>query len=122
MESQVVLIVENGMMNRKMISDSLNKEGYRVCFATDAQSALTIFNHTQPLFVFVSLILLKLDTCTFSRIIKNDDDTKDITVVALSDEKQSISRMFYCGFDGIINVSESNRKLAQMIKKYLKKK
>lgn len=121
MESQIILIVENGMMNRKKVSDSLRKDGYNVCFATDAQSALTILNHTRPLFVFVSLILLKLDTCTFSRIIKNDDSTKDITVVGFSDVMQSNNRMFYCGFDGIINMSESNLGLVKMIKKYLKK-
>lgn len=120
MKSQLVLIVENGLMNRKKISDLLNKDGYEVCFASDALSALTLLNHTRPFFILVSLMLLKIDTCTFSRILKNDYDTRDITIVGLSNIKQSDERMFFCGMDGFINMSETNLGLAKRIKEYLK--
>ena len=121
MEGQLVLIIENGLMNRKKISDSLHKDGYVVRFASDAINALSILNHVRPLFILVSLNLLKIDTCTLSRILKNDEDTKDITIVGLSNIKQSEEKMFYCGMDGLINMTETSSGLVQKIKMYLTK-
>lgn len=121
MEAQHVLIIENGLMNRKKISDSLHKVGYDVCVASDAETALTIFNHTRSLFILVSLILLRINTCTFSKILKNDEDTHDVTIVGLSDNKLSKEQMFYCGLDGLFDMTETNTGLVKRIKQYLSK-
>lgn len=121
MKPQLVLIIENGLMNRKKITDSLHKVGYDVQFASDTETALTILNHSRPLFILVSLILLRIDTCTFSRILKNDEDTRDITIVGLSNIKQSKARMLYCGMDGLINMTETSIGLVKRIKEYINK-
>lgn len=114
-----ILIVENGMLNRKLISQLLANDGYSVCYATDAKSALTTFTEKLPFFILVSLMLLKVDTCVFSRILKNDEDTHNITIVGLSPEIQNKSRMIYCGFDGFINMTENNEDLIKKIREYL---
>lgn len=116
-----ILIVENGMLNRKLISEVLKNDGYSVCYATDAKSALTTFTEKSPFFILVSLMLLKVDTCVFSRILKNDEDTHNITIVGLSPEIQNKNRMIYCGFDGFINMTENNEDLIKKIREYLNK-
>lgn len=121
MNTSNILIIENGLLNRKMISEKLENEGYSVCYASDAKSAISTLIEIQPFFILVSLTLLKIDTCIFSRILKNDEDTHNITVVGLSNEKQSKSRMIYCGLDGFINATENNSDLTKKIRKYLNK-
>ena len=116
-----ILIVENGLLNRKLISESLENDGYSVSYATNVQSAITTLIQTQPFFILVSLMLLQVDSCIFSRVLKNDEDTSKITVVGFSTELHSKNRLVYCGFDGFINMAESDKDLTEKIRKYLKK-
>jgi len=116
-----ILIVENGLLNRKLISELLENDGYSVSYATNVQSAITTLIQTQPFFILVSLMLLQVDSCIFSRVLKNDEDTSKITVVGFSTELHSKNRLVYCGFDGFINMAESDKDLTEKIRKYLKK-
>lgn len=121
MENKCVLIIENGMIDRTRVSDLLHLDGYSVSYASDAKSALAIFNATRPFFILVSLLLLKVDSCTFSRIIKNDSETNSVKVVGFSEWEPCEEMKFYCGFDGIINVSETNGRFVETIREYIKK-
>ncbi len=119
MKQQLVLIVENGLMNRKKVSDSLLRKGYDVRFASDVESALRIFTQTRPFFVLVSLIMLQIDCRTFSRIIKNDVATRDVPVVGFAAVSKNDAVFWDADFDGFINMSESSTGLVKKIRMYL---
>lgn len=121
-EAQFVLIVENGLMNLKLISDALQKEGFYVMFVSDTETALKVLVQVRPFLILMGLVMSKLDRCTFTRILKNDEDTSNIIIIALSDANPDRERIISCGFNGLINMEESKNKFAKEIRKILNKK
>lgn len=120
--SQFILIVENGLLDQGKVSKVLQKSGYAVRFTSDAETALMILIETRPCLILVNLILPRMDSCTFTRILKQDEDTGSITIVVLLDSDLDIKRMTYCGFDSFINIQEGENSLVREVRKILKKK
>ena len=83
MKAQLILIVENGLVDQKMVSEILQKKGFYIRFAPDIATALRILIEIRPFLILMDLIISKLDSYTFPRILKNDEDTKDIKIIAL---------------------------------------
>ena len=122
MNGQSILIVESGLMDQKMVSDALQKEGFNVRLAFDTQEALGMLIEKQPCVILVGESMSKLDSCMFTRILKNDIQTSCIKIIILSYKSPDQERMIHCGFDGMINMKESKDSFVKKIRKILKKK
>lgn len=86
MKVQYILIIENDVIDRAVVSVSLQKEGYYVRNVNNTELALKSIIKSQPFLILIDVIISKLDADTFCRILKNNEDTSDIKIIAFSDK------------------------------------
>ena len=79
-----LLLVEDNEMNRDMLSRRLRKKGYEVAIAVDGQAGLEMATSEGPELILMDMSLPIMDGWTATKIIKSDDKTKHIPVIALS--------------------------------------
>lgn len=79
-----VLIVEDNEMNREMLSRRLRRKGFAVLEAADATSGLMIARSRPVGVILMDMSLPEIDGWTATRMLKADDATKGIPVMALT--------------------------------------
>lgn len=121
MIAQSILIMENGLLDRRIISEVLQEEGFHARFASDAETGLKVLLQVRPFLILIGLRMPKLDSYTFTRILKNDKDTSNITIIALSEANSDHEKLTNCGFDSIINMEEGRFTFFEKVKKLIKK-
>jgi len=99
-----ILIVEDNPTNMKLASSLLNKEGYEVLEAAEAEAGITIAKAQMPDLILMDIQLPGMDGLTATGILKNDPVTKDIPVIALTAfaMKGDERKMLAAGCDGYI--------------------
>jgi CheY-like chemotaxis protein len=122
MNARLILVIENDLSDLKMISDTMKEKGFYVSFAPDAESALKILVQTRPFLILMGLTLPKMDRYTFTRILKSDEDTKDIIIIGLSDENSDKDMLISSGFDGVVNVDNIKKSFTNIITQVLMEK
>ena len=84
MAGERILLVDDNPMNRRVSEFLLKARGYIIDEASDGQEALALLKQNRPHLILMDLQLPGLDGYTITRIIKNDDATKNIPIIALS--------------------------------------
>ncbi len=79
-----VLVVEDTELLRRMYSDKLTNDGYRVLAAADGLEALSILRTDTPDLILLDLIMPKMSGLEILEIIKKDPRLTRIPVVILS--------------------------------------
>lgn len=79
-----VLLVEDNEANRKLAGLLLRKAGHVVLMANDAESALTLARSEHPDLVLMDLQLPGMDGLAATALLKQDPETTDIPVIALT--------------------------------------
>jgi two-component system cell cycle response regulator DivK len=79
-----VLIVEDNEMNRDMLSRRLERAGHRVLIATNAADGVASCRAERPDIVLMDLSLPDMDGREATRLLKADDATRAIPVIALT--------------------------------------
>lgn len=79
-----ILAVDDSPTIRKLVSMTMESQGYRVVVASDGIEALAILKNEQPDLILCDVAMPKLDGYQLCKIIKNSTDTKHIPVVMLS--------------------------------------
>jgi CheY-like chemotaxis protein len=117
-----ILIIENDIVDRELTEDLIGEEGLDVRFASDVKSALMMLIKIRPVLILTSLTLPKIDGFTLTRILKNDADTCDIVVVALTDFKRDdyYEKIITTGFDGYISLPLDKRTFLEKVNFFLK--
>jgi CheY-like chemotaxis protein len=90
MEVQYILIVENGHIDRTYVSDSLQRDGFNVRYANSTELALSMLVKERPFLIVIDVNVPKLEAMIFARILKNDEDTNQIKLIAFSDTEINI--------------------------------
>jgi CheY-like chemotaxis protein len=80
----LILLVEDFADAREMYRDYLEFSGYRVETACDGRDAIDKARAHRPDLILMDLSLPGIDGWEATRILKADEDTRDITIVALS--------------------------------------
>lgn len=99
-----VLLVEDTPANMKLITMLLRKAGHEVLQARSAEEAIALARAHQPNLILMDIQLPGMDGLAATRILKEDESTRGIRVVALTalamrgDEQ----RMIAAGCDGYI--------------------
>ena len=88
MEAVPILVVDDGAANRKLARLLLEREGYEVVTAKDAETALELLRAFRPRLILTDVRLPGMDGLTLTRRLKADVGTKDIVIIALSAEAQ----------------------------------
>ena len=79
-----ILYVEDNEDNIYMLSRRLKKKNFEVVTATDGAEGVEKAKTQQPDLILMDLSLPVMDGWTATKIIKSDDKTKHIPVIALS--------------------------------------
>jgi two-component system, cell cycle response regulator DivK len=79
-----ILLVEDNEMNRDMLSRRLVRRGYEVVMATDGQQGVDMSRTEKPDLILLDMSLPVIDGWEAARRIKEDDQTKEIPLIALT--------------------------------------
>ena len=81
---KVVLVVEDDPKNLKLVRDLLRVSGYETLEATDGKQAVELAIGKKPNLILMDIQMPVMDGLEATGILKNDDKTKNIPVVALT--------------------------------------
>jgi len=87
-----VLVVEDSVTQREMISQLLKNSGLAVTVANDGLEALGRLKNTKPDIVVLDIVMPKMNGYEVCRRIKSDPTTKDIPVVMCSSKGEEFDR------------------------------
>ena len=104
MANELVVIIEDNDLNRKLLRDVLLARGYRVAESVTAEQGLEIVRAQAPSLVLMDLQLPGMDGITALKELKRDPATKAIPVVAVtaSAMPHERTRIVSAGFDGYL--------------------
>ena len=99
-----VLVVEDNPANMTLATFLLKSAGYAVLSATDAEAGLALARREQPDLVLMDIQLPGMDGLQACAILKKDEGTRDIPVIALTAlaMKGDEERIRAAGCDGYI--------------------
>jgi CheY-like chemotaxis protein len=103
--SDHILVVDDNPINLKLASHVLRGAGYVVQTAKDAESALELMRAQPPRLLLLDLQLPVMDGLTLARILKGDERTRHVPIVALTAfaMKGDEERAREAGCDGYIS-------------------
>jgi DNA-binding response OmpR family regulator len=124
MAGEQILIVDDTPVNLKLTRILLVNEGYKVMTAASAEEALELLRSYHPQLILADIQLPGIDGLELTRRIKKNDETRDISVVALTafamkgDEQKAVE----AGCDGYITKPIDTRSLGARIREYLNRR
>ena len=123
MHGNTVCIVEDEHEIREMLSFSLERAGYGVVEAADAESALAQLEGPPPDLMIIDWMLPGMSGIDLARRLRKDDLTADIPLIMLtarSDEADKL-KSFDAGMDDYITKPFSPRELLARVKAVLRR-
>lgn len=121
MAGETILVVEDNAMNMELITDLLESRGYLVVQATSGSDALNLAKTEHPGIILMDIQLPGLDGLTVTGVLKDDPQTRDIPIIALTahamrgDEEKARE----AGCDGYISKPIDTRQLPVTIRAHL---
>ena len=96
-----VLLCDDELMNRKVASKILNKEGFSVVEAKNGEEALKILETTKVDLILMDLMMPVMDGYEATKIIKENDDFSTIPLIIISalSDKEAITKGLELGAD-----------------------
>ena len=82
--SKTVLIVEDNELNMKLFNDLLQANGYDTVQTMDGREALELVKKHVPDLILMDIQIPEISGLEVTKIIKADDELKDIPVVAVT--------------------------------------
>jgi len=105
MSNKTVLIVEDNILHMKLFNDILELQGYKTLQATDGEIVLEMTRENNPDLILLDVRLPNKSGFEVARQLKNEQDLKDIPVVAVTALGNTLERNEYLswGFDGFLS-------------------
>ncbi len=82
--AKIILFIEDEASLQKTFSDSLRKEGYEILSALNGETGLQLARTKKPDLILLDLILPKIHGFEVLKKLKEDEETKDISVIVLT--------------------------------------
>lgn len=103
--TKTVLLVDDSAETRSMYAIRLRGEGYDVLEAADGEAGIRVASENRPDLIFMNMALPELDGWTAIALLKQNDRTAGIPIVALTgfDEQAARARAEEVGSDGFIS-------------------
>lgn len=84
MPGEQILVIDDNLMNLKLLELLLRSEGYVTLAAQDAEEAEFVLSHLSPALILMDLQLPGVDGLTLTRRLKADPRTAAIPIVAVT--------------------------------------
>src|SRR5690349_10937967 len=88
----LILLVEDNEMNRDMLSRRLARSGFEVAVAVDGEQGIALVHERRPNLVLMDMSLPKLDGWEATRLLKADEATRAIPIIALTAHARDVDR------------------------------
>jgi DNA-binding response OmpR family regulator len=94
-----ILFIEDESALHKTLGDTLRKEGYKMISALDGEIGLRLAKSEKPDLILLDLILPKMDGFEVLKALKEDEETKDIPVIVLTnlEEIENVEKVLSLG-------------------------
>lgn len=117
--SPKVLVVEDNDRNRRLVKIVLKAKGYEVIEAVTAEEAIVQLNESIDI-ILMDIQLPEMDGLELAQNIKNDPNTKNIPIIALTAYamKGDKERFLAAGCDDYISKPIDTQKLPKIVAKY----
>ena len=121
MAGESILVVDDTPVNLKLTRILLVNEGYKVMTAASGEEALELLHSFHPVLILTDIQLPGIDGLELTRRIRQNEATRDITVVALTAfaMKGDEQRATDAGCDGYITKPIDTRTLGARIRGHL---
>jgi two-component system cell cycle response regulator DivK len=102
--AKTILIVEDEPRNLKLLRDLLQRFGYEILEAPDGEQGVKLAGEKIPDMILMDIMMPKMDGLEATRIIKADEKTKHIPIIALTSYamKGDREKTIEAGCDGYI--------------------
>ncbi|GAB4352320.1 MAG: response regulator [Candidatus Abyssubacteria bacterium] len=116
-----ILVVEDNAMNMELAVDLLKLQGYEVLSASTGQEALDISEREHPDLILMDVQLPGMDGLTVTKKLKENPETMDIPVVALTAHamKGDEERILDHGCTGYISKPIDTREFSRTVEKFI---
>lgn len=116
-----LLVIEDHRPNAVLVCDLLRYHGFRVSWAEDGLIGLEMLKEEPPDLILLDLQLPKLDGYTLAGLIKSNQQTKSIPIIALtaSTTLGEAERAQSAGCDAYLKKPIDTRQLPQIIRQFL---
>ncbi|HEY9060996.1 MAG TPA: response regulator [Pseudobacteroides sp.] len=112
-----VLIADDVLFMRRLLSNQLAKYGYEVIEAENGEDAVLKCIREQPDLVFMDVVMPKMDGITATRLIKNEISGKIIICSVISD-KNKVLEAIKAGASDYIVKPVNDKRLQETINKF----
>ncbi|MCK9420603.1 MAG: response regulator [Nitrospirae bacterium] len=119
--SHKILIVEDNEKNRQLIVFILKHYGYEIIEAVNGEEGVRLAKEHKPDLVIMDIQMPVMDGLTAIKLLKEDKDTRDITIIAATSfaMKGDREKIIFSGADDYISKPIDTRALPELLKKYL---
>jgi len=99
-----ILIVDDDAISRYVLTQALDKAGFRCAAVGSGQEAIVWLSRNEPRLILLDLMMPPPDGYTVLRTIRATPDTREIPVVVLTalDAEEEVSRAFEMGADDFV--------------------
>lgn len=121
MTNPVVLVVEDNFMNFELVKDLLEASDYQVIHSPTANDALECLKTIVPDLILTDIQLPDLDGYSLIKILKNDERTGKIPMVALTAYamKGDEQKILEAGCDGYLSKPINTREFIKTVQKFV---
>ena len=121
MANETILIVEDNLLNRKLVEAILKPLGYCLLTAVNGEEGIEVATRERPDLILMDLQLPKVSGYDATEVLKSQPETAHITIVALTahamaDERE---RAMAAGCDGYITKPVDTRVFPGQVREYL---
>ena len=115
-----ILVVDDDMINRKLLNVLLKKTGkYEVIEAENGMEALNIIKNEPISMVLLDIIMPVMDGIDLLKILKTDDNYKDIPVAILTTDDSKKTEALSLGAGNVLIKPIKEPELMEVIESYL---
>ncbi|MGD8991567.1 MAG: response regulator [Desulfobacterales bacterium] len=121
MNNKTILIIEDDELNMKLLKSILQLKNFAVMEAENAEVGIQLAHEHKPDMILLDIQLPGMDGVEATKLILNDDELKDIPVIAVSSlaMKGDKDYAFKAGVKDYIIKPINKKYLMKVINKYL---
>jgi two-component system, cell cycle response regulator DivK len=124
MPNEPILIVDDNLMNLKLIKRLLEVEQYQALTAKNAEETLALLERFHPRLILMDFQLPGLDGVELTRQLRKDPKNKDVIIVMVTsyDQKGEEKKARAAGCDGYITKPIDTEALSGLVADFLQRK
>ena len=120
--AKTILIVEDDELVMKSFSDLLKSQNFNILQSFDGKDVMLLAREHRPDLILMDIRLPGITGFELTKMLKADDDLKDIPVIAVSGfvSQRDIEESYKNGFNGFIPKPVDISTFLTMVKYYIK--